>query len=194
MRYHVTHTAIGCVLVAATDKGICAVRFGDSMGALKAELRQEFPAARLEAAAGTLGSWVEGVLRHVNGRAPRPELPLDVRATAFQRLVWEHLRAIPKGSTRTYSDVARAIGRPRAVRAVAHACATNPVAVVVPCHRVVRRDGDLAGYRWGIERKRWLLEREGATVKGRVSSEPAGSLPDQESQPSRRRRAVSSAE
>jgi len=127
---------------------------------LAAGLRAEFPAAEIRRDRGPLGRWVGAILRHLEGRAPHLDLPLDVRATAFQRAVWEALRKIPYGSTRSYAQIARAIGRPRATRAVARACATNPAAIVIPCHRVLRKDGDLGGYRWGIRRKRALLERE----------------------------------
>jgi AraC family transcriptional regulator of adaptative response/methylated-DNA-[protein]-cysteine methyltransferase len=107
-----------------------------------------------------LNAWVSTILDHLNGRQPHLDLPLDVRATAFQWRVWQELRAIPYGSTRSYSDIARALGQPKAVRAVARACATNPVSVVIPCHRVLREDGSLGGYRWGLERKQTLLDRE----------------------------------
>jgi AraC family transcriptional regulator, regulatory protein of adaptative response / methylated-DNA-[protein]-cysteine methyltransferase len=107
------------------------------------------------------------ILAHLRGREPQLDLPTDVQATAFQRRVWEELRRIPYGTTRTYSEVARAIGRPKAIRAVARACATNPVSVVVPCHRVVREDGNLAGYRWGLNRKQDLIEHESAAAKNK---------------------------
>src|SRR5437870_3148254 len=127
--------------------------------------RQYRDARRLER--GPLGRWVGAILRTLEGHAPHLGLPLDVRATAFQRVVWEALRKIPYGSTRSYAEIARAIGRPRATRAVARACATNPAAIVIPCHRVVRADGDLGGYRWGIRRKRALIEGERATKANR---------------------------
>ncbi|MGC2726103.1 MAG: methylated-DNA--[protein]-cysteine S-methyltransferase, partial [Candidatus Acidiferrales bacterium] len=116
-----------------------------------------------------LEGWVEKILEHLRGREPNLDLPTDVQATAFQRRVWEELRKIPYGTTRTYSQVARAIGKPQAIRAVARACATNPVSVVVPCHRVVRQDGDLAGYRWGVDLKESLLKQESEQRQSRSS-------------------------
>ena len=147
-------------MVAATTRGVCSVRIGDDPAALEIQLRTEFPAAQIEP--GLDGAWVEAIRDMLAGSADPRHLPLDVRATAFQRRVWEVLRRIPPGETRTYTEVAQTIGQPRAVRAVARACATNPVALVVPCHRVVRAGGAMAGYRWGIERKRALLDQERA--------------------------------
>jgi len=170
----ITYTIVPCplgrLLVAATDRGICRVSLGNGVEALEAGLREEFPAAELRrdsaggrgGVAGALANWVGEILRYLDGRAEPLDLPLDVRATAFQRRVWEALRRIPYGATRSYSAIARAIGRPRATRAVARACATNPAALVIPCHRVVREDRELGGYRWGLARKRALLEREAA--------------------------------
>ena len=153
-------TAAGTLLVAATDKGLCAVKLGDDPGALEAELRAEFPNAQLESGDRELARWAEAVVAGVEGRAVAGNPPLDVRGTAFQLLVWEALQRIPPGSTRTYGEIARDIGRPGAARAVGVACGSNRLAVLIPCHRVVRGDGDLGGYRWGVERKRALLERE----------------------------------
>lgn len=158
--YSVVPCPLGYLLVAATERGICAVRLGDTESELADALRREFPAARLERDEAALGRWVQELLDYLEGNQPHLDLPLDVRATAFQRRVWEALRAIPRGSTRSYREIAEAIGQPTAARAVARACAANPVALVVPCHRVVREDGRLGGYRWGIERKRALLELE----------------------------------
>ena len=158
--YAMAKCDLGCVLVAATEKGICAVRLGSSESELENVLRNEFSAAHIERNEGQLREWVGQILEHLAGLRPNLDLPLDVQATAFQRLVWEALQAIPYGDTRSYSDVANAIGRPTAVRAVARACATNPVALVIPCHRVIREDGSLSGYRWGLERKKKLLEHE----------------------------------
>lgn len=152
--------AFAQLLVAATEKGICAVRLGDSVSSLETDLRNEFPAAHIERHDEPLGQWVREIIQHLEGGRPHLELPLDVRATAFQRHVWEALQKIPYGSTRSYSEVAQAIGRPTAVRAVARACATNPVALVIPCHRVIREDKSLGGYRWGLERKKKLLAQE----------------------------------
>ncbi|MDQ3649037.1 MAG: bifunctional DNA-binding transcriptional regulator/O6-methylguanine-DNA methyltransferase Ada [Acidobacteriota bacterium] len=160
----ITYTVVGCslgrLLVAATERGLCAVTLGDSDEELVERLFADFPAADVTANAGALHLWVEAILRHLDGKCATLDLPLDVRATAFQRRVWEELRRVPYGSTRSYGEIARAIGQLTAVRAVARACATNPVALVTPCHRIVREDGGLSGYRWGIERKRELLERE----------------------------------
>ena len=164
--YAVTDSALGRLLVGATKRGIAAIYFGDDDDALEQTLASEFPAARRSRDDAGLGAWIAPLIAHLEGRQPHLELPLDVRATAFQRQVWEALRAIPPGETRSYGDVARAIGRPKAVRAVARACAANPVAVVVPCHRVVREDGSLGGYRWGIERKQALLETERKAASG----------------------------
>jgi len=135
---------------------------GDAVAKLVNELRQEYPQAEIAAEKGAFSQWVEEIVARTEGSAPRQELPLDLQATAFQRKVWRELQRIPRGSTRTYSQIARAVGKSRAVRAVARACATNPVSIVVPCHRVVRADGNLAGYRWGLSRKEKLLERERA--------------------------------
>ncbi|MFO0752466.1 MAG: bifunctional DNA-binding transcriptional regulator/O6-methylguanine-DNA methyltransferase Ada [Thermodesulfovibrionales bacterium] len=151
---------LGYLLVAATEKGICAVRIGSDETGLQEEFLREFPGARNEREASPLAGWVREIVRHLGGAQPHLELPLDVRATAFQERVWRALQEIPYGSTRTYSEIAEAIGRPTAARAVARACATNPTALLIPCHRVLRNDGGLGGFRWGIERKRALLRRE----------------------------------
>ena len=163
IRYAVVPSPLGRLLVAGTSRGICQVSLGADAALLAADLRAEFPAAELRLDRAGIGRWVTALLRHLDGQEPHLDLPLDIRATAFQRLVWEALRKIPYGSTVSYSEVARAIGRPRAARAVAAACASNPAALVIPCHRVVRTGGDLGGYRWGADRKRRLLEREAAT-------------------------------
>lgn len=160
--------SLGFLLVAATERGVCSVGLGDSPEALEAALRREFPAAQITRDEARLQEWVQAILQLLSGREPHADLPLDVQATAFQRQVWQALRSIQRGETRTYAQVAQAIGRPRAVRAVARACATNPVALVVPCHRVVREDGSLAGYRWGVERKRKLLAGEQETSMSRT--------------------------
>jgi AraC family transcriptional regulator of adaptative response/methylated-DNA-[protein]-cysteine methyltransferase len=160
--YTCAASPLGTLLVAATDRGVCRISLGADAAALERGLRHEFPAATIRRDAGRLSAWVHRILRHLEGRAPHLDLPLDLRATAFQHRVWTELRKIPYGSTRSYRAIARAIGRPRASRAVAQACASNPVALAIPCHRVVREDGGLGGYRWGLERKRALLERERA--------------------------------
>jgi AraC family transcriptional regulator, regulatory protein of adaptative response / methylated-DNA-[protein]-cysteine methyltransferase len=158
--FAITPTPLGHMLVAATERGLCAVRFGESATELEHGLRQEFHAAQLRRDDAALGPYVEPLLASLRGGKTTIDLPLDIRATAFQKKVWETLQQIPRGETRSYSEVAREIGDPRAVRAVARACASNPVAVAVPCHRVVRSDGALAGYRWGVERKKKLLDAE----------------------------------
>ena len=158
--FAIAPTPLGRMLVAATDRGLCAVRFGESATELEGGLREEFHAAELHRDETAMGQYVGPLLASIRGENTIIDLPLDVRATAFQKKVWETLRQIPRGKTRSYTDVAREIGDPQAVRAVARACASNPVALAVPCHRVIRSDGDLAGYRWGIERKKKLLEGE----------------------------------
>ncbi len=160
IRYTVAACPLGRLLLAGTERGICAVYLGDSDAQLEAELMKEFSAADVRHDDMELNSWVSAILDHLNGKQPHLDLPLDVRATAFQWRVWQELRTIPYGSTRSYSDIARALGQPKAVRAVARACATNPVSVVIPCHRVLREDGSLGGYRWGMKRKQSLLDRE----------------------------------
>jgi AraC family transcriptional regulator of adaptative response/methylated-DNA-[protein]-cysteine methyltransferase len=158
--YTIANAKLGKVLVAATERGVSAVYIGDSEVKLLAELREEYPRAEIAPARGGFEKWVKEIVSRTEGNPPRQELPLDLLATAFQRRVWQELQRIPLGKTRTYSQVARALGRPNASRAVARACATNPVSIAVPCHRVIRGDGNLAGYRWGIERKEQLLKAE----------------------------------
>jgi len=159
--YVTVPTSLGRLLVAATERGVCRVALGDNDAALEAELIAEFPAARVvEDKSGTLHGWVTAILAYLDGREPDLALPLDIRATAFQRRVWQELQKIPFGQTRTYGEIARRIGQPTATRAVARACATNPTALVIPCHRVIKEGGDLGGYRWGVDRKKVLLERE----------------------------------
>lgn len=157
-------TSLGTLLLAATDRGLCFVQFGADVDALLGALRREYPAAALapmrEPPPPAFAAWIAALRRHIDEGRPRPDLPLDVQATAFQSRVWAFLRSIPPGETRTYSQVAAAIGAPKATRAVARACAANRVALAIPCHRVIRADGDLSGYRWGADRKRALLERE----------------------------------
>src|SRR6266404_944053 len=168
--YATVPTSLGSLLVAATERGVCRVALGEDAAALDVELIAEFPAARVVPdKSGKLHGWVAAILAYLDGSEPDLDLPLDIRATAFQRRVWQELQKIPFGETRTYAEVAQAIGQPRATRAVARACATNPAALVIPCHRVVREDGDLGGYRWGVERKRSLLERENADMQKLVA-------------------------
>jgi AraC family transcriptional regulator of adaptative response/methylated-DNA-[protein]-cysteine methyltransferase len=156
------------MLIAATDKGICAIQFADKSADKSADndqqlqqgLIREFPFAVRRRDDAAMSAWRKSLARLIQGQETNPSLPLDIRATAFQRRVWEALQKIPRGETRSYSGVARKIGMAKATRAVARACATNPVAVAIPCHRVVRQDGELGGYRWGIERKEQLLAME----------------------------------
>ena len=162
IRFAIAPTPLGRMLVAATERGLCAVRFGENAADLERDLRREFHAAEMHRDEGAMQRYVEPLLAAIGGENTSIDLPLDVRATAFQMKVWGQLRQIPRGETRSYSEVAREIGEPAAVRAVARACASNPVALAVPCHRVVRGDGDLAGYRWGVERKKKLLQHERA--------------------------------
>lgn len=158
--YTIVDCEFGRMLVAATERGICSVTFGDEDQKLISDLKAEYPAADIKADDYNLSVIVSTILNHLSGKEPRLDLPLDLQATAFRLRVWEELRRIPYGETRSYSEVAAAIGQPTATRAVASACAANPVALVTPCHRVVREGGELSGYRWGIERKRKLLEKE----------------------------------
>jgi AraC family transcriptional regulator of adaptative response/methylated-DNA-[protein]-cysteine methyltransferase len=156
-------TSLGTLLIGATDRGVCAVALGDDEKHLEAALESEYPAAtrsRVTAPSSQLAAWVEEIVAAVDGERSGLHVPLDVQASAFQWRVWRELQKIPFGETRTYTDIAKSIGSPRAARAVASACANNRVAVVIPCHRVVRRGGELGGYRWGIERKRRLVEKE----------------------------------
>lgn len=158
--YTLAECDLGRLLVAATDRGVAAVVLGDSTAALESALRAEYPAAEIHRDDDALARWVAAVLEELAGGAPHADLPLDVQATAFQHRVWQELRAIPRGETRSYSEVARRLGLPRGARAVARACASNRVALLVPCHRVVEAGGGLGGYRWGVDRKRALLARE----------------------------------
>nr|WP_285229137.1 methylated-DNA--[protein]-cysteine S-methyltransferase [Marinobacter sp. C7] len=157
-------TALGLMAMAATDRGVCFVQFGDDEESLMARLVAEFPNAQLRASpaqnAPELDAWMEALDLHISKGAPRPDLPLDMRGTAFQMKVWQFLLSIREGKVLSYSEVAAEIDNPRAVRAVASACAKNRIAVLIPCHRVLRGDGSLGGYRWGLERKRALLDTE----------------------------------
>ena len=160
IRYACADSPLGRMLIAATDRGVCAIQFGRSDAELLEGLKREFPFAVRKADESALETWIAALLSRMTGRESSAALPLDIRATAFQRRVWSYLQSIPFGATRSYQDVARAIGQPTASRAVARACATNPVAVAIPCHRIVRVDGGTSGYRWGVERKRKLLALE----------------------------------
>jgi AraC family transcriptional regulator of adaptative response/methylated-DNA-[protein]-cysteine methyltransferase len=164
IRYSVVMCSLGRLLVAVSDRGVCAVRFGDSTRELITELRREFSFADVQEEVTGISDLVRRVVSCVDGQTIDPDIPLDIRGTAFQAKVWETLRKIPRGETRTYAEIADKISKPSAVRAVANACASNPVAVLVPCHRIVRTDGSMGGYRWGMERKKQLLEMEQAPV------------------------------
>ena len=164
IHYTVVPVSLGLLLVAVTERGICGVSLGDAEESLVAALRAEIPEAELVRTTDARDRLVDSVVAHVEGTTRGDELPLDVRATAFQWQVWRALQRIPEGATRTYQEIARELGQPSAARAVARACASNRVAVLIPCHRVVRGDGGLGGYRWGVARKAALLAREGATA------------------------------
>lgn len=155
---------VGLAMMGATDRGVCFVQFGESREELLDALRREYPAATLEPAAdpapAAFGQWMDALAAHLAGSCPALELPLDIQATAFRMRVWDYLRTIPYGKVQSYAEVAAGIGRPSAVRAVAQACAANRIAVAIPCHRVIRGTGELGGYRWGVERKQALLNRE----------------------------------
>ena len=160
VHYGCAPTALGYVLIAATDNGICRIAFGDDAGALVTELRGMLANATLNEDCARIAPFVAQIEAYLDGSRQTFELPLDVAATAFRQRVWDALRRIPYGETRTYTDIAESLGEPRAVRAVASACASNPVALAIPCHRVIQKGGALAGYRWGLERKAALLEAE----------------------------------
>jgi AraC family transcriptional regulator, regulatory protein of adaptative response / methylated-DNA-[protein]-cysteine methyltransferase len=160
IKYTIAESPMGRLLVAGTERGICAVSLGDSDTVLEEALAREYPKAEVQQDDRELRSRVNLILAYLSGQQKRLILPLDLQATTFQLQVWEELRRIPYGATRSYSEIAAAIGKPTATRAVARACATNPVALVTPCHRVVREDGKPGGYRWGLERKQKLLAKE----------------------------------
>jgi len=166
IRFTIVQTGLGWALVAATERGICMTALGDERGALEAELRRRFPAALIWPADAALAGWAERIVRFITRPDTQPDLPLDISGTAFQAQVWRALQKIPPGRTASYGEIAAALGRPSAVRAVAQACANNKLALLVPCHRVVRSDGDISGYRWGVERKRALLAREREAAAG----------------------------
>jgi AraC family transcriptional regulator of adaptative response/methylated-DNA-[protein]-cysteine methyltransferase len=162
IHYTAVRTSLGLLLVAVTERGICSVALGDDEETLVGSLRAEYPAAELARATDADDRLVDAVVAHVEGTARANDLPLDLKATAFQWQVWRALQRIPEGATRSYQEIARELGHPSAARAVARACASNRVAVLIPCHRVVRGDGALGGYRWGVARKAALLARESA--------------------------------
>lgn len=158
--YTITHSLLGYLLVAATEKGICSVRLGSDKKKLESELKREFAAAELKPHDKHLRKWVQALIDYLAGYKPWPLLPYDIRATAFQRRVWEWLRTIPSGKTYQYAEAAKAIGQPKAVRAIARACASNPVTLIIPCHRIVPKAGGIGGYRWHPSRKQKLLNLE----------------------------------
>jgi AraC family transcriptional regulator of adaptative response/methylated-DNA-[protein]-cysteine methyltransferase len=162
---HVTvESIVGLMMIGATDRGLCFVQFGDSQEDLLRALSKEYPSARIEAMQTPyhpeFQKWIDALTAHLAGKQPRIELPLDIRATAFQMRVWNYLQSIPYGEVQSYGEVAAGIGQPAATRAVARACASNTVALAIPCHRVIRGTGELGGYRWGLPRKRALIDRE----------------------------------
>ncbi|MCH9649282.1 MAG: bifunctional DNA-binding transcriptional regulator/O6-methylguanine-DNA methyltransferase Ada [Deltaproteobacteria bacterium] len=173
--FALSQTEAGRMMVAATDRGLCFAQFGDSDSELFGRLKEEFPAADLREmepqAQPHLEAWLGALGQHLSGEEPHLDLPVDIRATAFQLRVWNFLQTIPYGETRSYSEVAQGIGKPRAVRAVATACASNRIAIAIPCHRVIRADGNLGDYRWGRERKRSILEREASVQASLAGSE-----------------------
>jgi AraC family transcriptional regulator of adaptative response/methylated-DNA-[protein]-cysteine methyltransferase len=172
--YTLRRTSLGLLLVAASERGVCHVRFGENEAALAADLARELPSAALARDDARIASWADALARAVEGAADPQGVPLDVAGSRFQRRVWDALRAIPRGHTLAYADVAAALGQPRAARAVARACATNPVALAVPCHRIVPKSGGVGGYRYGAWRKSALLEREAqaAADAGRGATTP----------------------
>jgi AraC family transcriptional regulator, regulatory protein of adaptative response / methylated-DNA-[protein]-cysteine methyltransferase len=165
--YAAVDSPVGRMMIGATDRGLCFVQFGETDAGLVEELKREYPAARVERMREPhhpdFRHWVDALSRHLAGRQPQLDLPLDIRATAFQMRVWNYLQTIPYGEVQSYSEVAAGIGKPSAVRAVASACARNRVALLIPCHRVIRGSGELGGYRWGLARKRTLIDRERST-------------------------------
>jgi len=160
IQFSVVDSPLGRLLGAYTEHGVCAVRIGDNDQALERELRAEFSNAEIHKAGDAIHEWITAIVKSLDGERPSSAIPVDAQGTAFQHRVWNALQQIPRGTTLSYSEVAKKIGMPTAVRAVARACATNPVALVIPCHRVIREDGGLGGYRWGLERKEQLLESE----------------------------------
>jgi AraC family transcriptional regulator of adaptative response/methylated-DNA-[protein]-cysteine methyltransferase len=172
IRFDIGSSTLGHVLVATNDKGICALLLGDSPQAVTRELRERFPGTRFLNEPARLARVLAQVIELAEGRAATLDLPLDPGGTAFQQRVWRALRRIPAGSTASYTDIARRIDAPKSFRAVAQACGANPIALAIPCHRVVRSDGGLSGYRWGVARKRVLLDREATILTARREARP----------------------
>ncbi|HEY1430815.1 MAG TPA: bifunctional DNA-binding transcriptional regulator/O6-methylguanine-DNA methyltransferase Ada [Stellaceae bacterium] len=173
IRFVTVETPLGWALVAATERGICMTALADGRETLEASLWRRFPAAEIVADDGGLKDWADRIVRFITAPHRNLDLPLDIQGTAFQARVWRALQKIPFGKTASYTEIATALGQPKAVRAVAQACAANKLALLVPCHRVIRSDGDLGGYRWGLERKRALLARERAAVAPEPADEAA---------------------
>ncbi len=173
IRFVTVETPLGWALVAATGRGVCMTALADARDSLVTALRQRFPAATLVAEDAGLKDWAERIVGFITAPDHNLDLPLDIKGTAFQARVWRALQKIPLGRTATYTEIAAALGQPKAVRAVAQACAANKLALIVPCHRVIRRDGELGGYRWGVERKRALLDRERAAIAREPADEAA---------------------
>ncbi|MCY7323973.1 MAG: methylated-DNA--[protein]-cysteine S-methyltransferase [Phormidesmis sp. CAN_BIN36] len=167
LRYTIVDSPLDFLMIAATDQGLCSVQLGDSIAELEDQLRNEFRHASIRQT-DELQEWTQAIVNYLSGSLPLPNLPCDVRATAFQIQVWEALKKIPIGTTVHYSDIAGTIGQPTSVRAVARACATNPIALLVPCHRVTPKSGGLGGYRWGVDRKQALLELEKRAINSVV--------------------------
>lgn len=163
--YCIRETRLGLLLLAASQRGVCFVCFGSSERLLEEKLAKEFPYAQLMRSDEKIAVWSDAIVAYVDGRSEQIDLPLDVRGSLFQRRVWKELAAIPRGETRSYSDIARAVGAPRGARAVARACASNPTPIVIPCHRVIEKGGSLGGYALGTRRKRRLLRSEGALIE-----------------------------
>lgn len=170
--YSIVECALGRLLVGATARGICFAGLGDADQSLIGELRGDYPRATVRRDDVTLRPWIVAIARYVNGRSPMPDLPLDIRGTPFQLQVWNELRSIPAGETRSYTAIARRIGRPDAIRAVGTANGANPVSVLIPCHRALRASGHLGGYRWGLERKRQLLAMESGGQHDALGTRP----------------------
>lgn len=170
IRYAFTDTIVGRMLAAASPRGVCSLMLGDNDDQLLIELHERFPRAAMEHDAPFLAPWMEMIRKHLDEGDEQASPPLDMQGTTFQLRVWTALQDIPRGETRSYAQIAEAIGAPAAVRAVGRACAMNKIAILIPCHRVVRSDGMLAGFRWGVERKRLLLETERGMTAGKMSA------------------------
>jgi len=172
IEFAIVPSSLGDLLVAASEKGICHVRFADAGVDLEKELARELPFAELRENPVRLKPWSDALVSYVDGHSSHLDVPLDVSGSRFERRVWAALRSIPRGDTRTYAEVADSLGVAKGARAVGRACASNPVAVAIPCHRVVAKSGELGGYRWGLARKRALLQREAKDRGGSASSAP----------------------